>query len=280
MKSNSRRDRQPCRAAQCFGRRLKAWRLRMGLPMSRVARHLDVSTSIVCAWERAERFPNLCHLERIATYTGLPISQLLCERKEPVPDDFPQPRAIMEVDDNGIVLSAGSLPPAADGGLVGSNIFMHVEGGSQARLRLAFRKAKRTDKAVVGSIPFGSISRGAKWLTRVAPVSKNGHTLKFLVIAMDEDSAAMGTMNHGGMSQTLNERMCEMMDRVKSAGFQLSAFRGSMGRALDQRRLAELESIADDLNACWRLLAGMGTREPTPAEVFNAAEHPPGDIPI
>ena len=269
-----------CRAARCFGKRLRAWRIRMGLPLKRVAGHLGVSISIVCAWEQARRFPNICHLERISAYTGMAIGQLLCERTEPSPGDFACPEAMIEVDRDGTILGADHLRSVAAETLLGSSIFSHVDGDGQAQLRTAFRKVQNTGKAVVGEIAFGALSRGERWLSRVAPISRHGSTHKFLVVATDMSRAPLLAMDTRSIQEQLNDKLCDLSDRLRSASFQLQEFRRAMGRTLDTNRLSELGGIASELNACKRLLAGARIRKPTPVEVFATEEQPPGDLPL
>ena len=49
-----------------FGRRLRAWRERNGLPLKAIASDLGVSVATVSAWERGDRFPSGQHLEMLA----------------------------------------------------------------------------------------------------------------------------------------------------------------------------------------------------------------------
>jgi transcriptional regulator with XRE-family HTH domain len=56
-----------------FGRRLRKWLRRAGLPLKRVAHDLGVSLSVVSEWERALRFPCCRHLDMLARYTGIPL---------------------------------------------------------------------------------------------------------------------------------------------------------------------------------------------------------------
>jgi transcriptional regulator with XRE-family HTH domain len=60
-----------------FAVRLKAWREENGLPLKRVAAKLEVSTSIVCEWEHAHRFPSVDHLWALSKFTGIPAWEFL-----------------------------------------------------------------------------------------------------------------------------------------------------------------------------------------------------------
>jgi transcriptional regulator with XRE-family HTH domain len=264
------------RVARCFGRRLKSWRLRTGLTLKRMAGHLGVSASIICAWEQAARFPNLGHLQRISSYTGMTIDHLLCERTLPVPEDFPKPEVLIEVDEDGVILDAEGLSR----NIRGSSIFLQVDDNGQARLRRAFSKVRQTGRGVVGEIPFGPMARGAKWLSRVAPVAGNGSTYKFLVIAMDPNNMPLKTLDEMRVTERVNSSVCELSTHIRNASVGVRNFRKAMERCLDDRRIAELQMISDELRAAWGVLSRVGAKRPSPVEVFAAEENPPGDLPL
>ena len=62
---------------QAFARRLKQWRAGKGITLAEMSADIGFSTSIICEWENAYRFPSAYHLMAIATYTGIPAAEFL-----------------------------------------------------------------------------------------------------------------------------------------------------------------------------------------------------------
>jgi transcriptional regulator with XRE-family HTH domain len=63
--------------AAAFAYRLRRWRQRRRIPLKQLAAKLGVSVSVISAWEKGQRFPNLKHLEAVAKHTGIPTCQFL-----------------------------------------------------------------------------------------------------------------------------------------------------------------------------------------------------------
>jgi transcriptional regulator with XRE-family HTH domain len=76
-------DTNPLVAA--FATRLKEWRGQHGWALKEVALEIAVSTSIICEWEHAHRFPSVDHLWAVARLTGIPACCLLYTGKGPCP---------------------------------------------------------------------------------------------------------------------------------------------------------------------------------------------------
>ena len=68
-----------------FATRIREWRIQNGRLLKEVAGEIGVSTSIVCEWEHAHRFPSLEHLEALSTFMGIPTCCLLYSGKDPCP---------------------------------------------------------------------------------------------------------------------------------------------------------------------------------------------------
>ncbi len=59
---------------------LKGWRAANGLPLKALAGDMGVSIETVSAWERGHRFPGAENLDKLAAYTGVPISCFFCRQ--------------------------------------------------------------------------------------------------------------------------------------------------------------------------------------------------------
>ena len=62
---------------QAFSARLRAWRATTGKTLKEVSADTGLSTSILCEWEHAHRFPSVEHLQAIAVYTKIPAAAFL-----------------------------------------------------------------------------------------------------------------------------------------------------------------------------------------------------------
>ena len=62
---------------QAFAWRLKQWRQDKGLTLKAVAAKTGFSTSILCEWEHAHRFPDVMNLSALAKFTGISASEFI-----------------------------------------------------------------------------------------------------------------------------------------------------------------------------------------------------------
>lgn len=85
MKRKKKTLEMPTRLSKHFAKRVRAWRAEQGLPLKHVAADMGVSISVVSQWERAQRFPSLRNLEKIADYIGTRACCLLYDGKGECP---------------------------------------------------------------------------------------------------------------------------------------------------------------------------------------------------
>lgn len=235
-----RRDTRSCEVAQNLARRLKQWRKSVGLSMKDVAAHLGVSVSIVCAWEQAKRFPNVCHLSDIAEYTGMSASELFSDGQRA---SHTIRRKVLEVDDSGKILSAAGR---ANGGhksrLEGSTILEHVPGGFHDHVRSVMSKAS-SGAQPTGDVPLEGIEKAAWWLERITPVAPDGSTRKFLIVCANaplqasERSAA--ATRAGGPIDRLSTLLSGMVGNLS-----VLRRRQSDGDGVESRLLNEVDRYA------------------------------------
>ena len=69
-----------CALRANFALVLKGWRLRHRTTRKMMAARLGFGLSTVRAWEMGTRFPTICALENILTYTGLTPCRLFCHQ--------------------------------------------------------------------------------------------------------------------------------------------------------------------------------------------------------
>ncbi len=64
--------------ASVLGQSLRQWRKESSLSLKHVAGEIGVSLSIVSGWEGGKRFPSGINIERISSYTRIPLPCLFC----------------------------------------------------------------------------------------------------------------------------------------------------------------------------------------------------------
>ena len=63
--------------ADLLSARLRRWRRARRIPIKKIAADMEVSVSVVSAWETGSRFPSASHLQQLSVYTGVPVCQFL-----------------------------------------------------------------------------------------------------------------------------------------------------------------------------------------------------------
>lgn len=199
-----------CRAARVFAHNLHRWRKSVGLPLKDVADHLGVSVSIVCAWERGKRFPNIFHLEKLSEYTGIAVDKLFLSNGAKS-EDNPR-RAVVEIDAGGRILAAGNSPAKSTARhVVGSSIFEHIPLDRRAGLRTAISEAKASGKSAVEGIPFTALEKATWWLSHIAPVPNGGAADKFVVVCTDRPTGGEPDQP-SGRAQESESGLCRLMN--------------------------------------------------------------------
>jgi len=70
----------PCGLRANFANVLRRWRLEHRISRKMMAARLGFGLSTVRAWEMGTRFPTICALENVLTYTGISPCRLFCDR--------------------------------------------------------------------------------------------------------------------------------------------------------------------------------------------------------